>query len=68
MRRFSKELVFAVVLCLFGHKPLFAAAYDGRDDFQVPVQAGGNPLLASAHSLVMPSCCRLDTTDTLHRL
>jgi hypothetical protein len=68
MRRFSKELVFLVVLCLFDYKPLFAAAYNGRDDFQLPVQAGDNPLPAIAHSLVMPPCCRLDKTDTLHRL
>jgi hypothetical protein len=69
MRHFSRELLFLIVLCLFDCRTLFAAAYDDREDFQLPVQAEDGRLQAIRHDLVhFPSCCSFDATNTLHRL
>jgi hypothetical protein len=64
MRHLSDHFVFFIVLGLFTCKIFYAAAYDGLEDVQLPVQAGDS----YARLGTLSSCGRCDTTDPLRRL
>jgi hypothetical protein len=52
MRHLSDHFVFFIVLGLFTCKIFYAAAYDGLEDVQLPVQAGDSRSPAVMHGLV----------------
>jgi hypothetical protein len=52
MRQFSDGIVLRIVLCLFTCRTFFAAAYDGLQGIQLPMQAGHNRPPTIVHGLV----------------